>query len=66
MLGATERQGESPSAHVEAELDALIADMKKMQQALFDVGLASLGTNIGHWEDRLSKCLPYLCRMGSK
>ena len=40
---------------VACELNALQKDMKRVQQALYDVGLASLGTTIGGWIDRVDR-----------
>jgi hypothetical protein len=40
---------------VVAELNRLDAEMQQLQQALFAVGLASVGTSIGNWRVQLDR-----------
>lgn len=37
------------------ELRVLEKDMERVQKALFDVGMAGLGTSVGYWLERVNK-----------
>ena len=40
---------------VACELRAMEKDMERVQKAMFDVGLAGLGTTVGYWLDRVNR-----------
>jgi cob(I)alamin adenosyltransferase len=49
---------------VACELQALQKDMERIQKALFDVGLASLGTTVGGWSKRVGRAQTWIWPKG--
>ncbi len=50
---------------VACELHALQKDMERIQKALFDVGLASLGTTVGGWSERVDRAQTWIWPKGN-
>ena len=50
---------------VACELRALQKDMERIQQALYDVGLASLGCTVGGWLQRVDRAQTWVWPKGN-
>jgi hypothetical protein len=50
---------------VACELHSLQRDMERMQKALFDVGMASLGTTVGGWLERVDRAQTWIWPKGN-